>query len=122
MSATKARSQSPGSDAAPRPQKASVRAVANATKAANGSLAPDGLPWPKGYFDRPARQSLEDAIAKYGVRPCEYYKGWPCYTWEETALPEYKGKLPDEPVELQEQWRREWETWKAWKKVEGARA
>src|ERR1043165_4262909 len=75
--------------------------------------APDGLPWPKGYFDRPPRQTLEEALRIHGVRPTEYYKGWPCYSPEETALPDYKSKLPDEPPELQEQWRKEWAEWEA---------
>ena len=80
---------------------------------AHAALAPDGLPWPKGYFDRTPRQSLEEAIAMYGVRPSEYWKGWPCYTPEDAARPEYKGTFPDEPIELQEQWRKEEAEWEA---------
>lgn len=91
-----------------------------ATRAANSrqqtELAPDGLPWPKGYFDRPARETVEEATAKYGVRPSEYYKGWPCYTAEETERPEFKSQLPEEPIEVQEQWRKEWADWEAGKR------
>src|SRR4051812_22917151 len=82
-------------------------------RSGRSSLAQDGLPWPKGYFDRAPRQSLEEAIAIHGVRPSEYYKGWPCYTPEEASRPEYKSKLPDEPLELQAQWRKESEAWAA---------
>jgi hypothetical protein len=59
------------------------------------------------------KQTLEEAIEMYGVRPSEYYKGRPCYLLEETLLPEYKGQLPDEPVELQELWRKQWAEWEA---------
>lgn len=59
--------------------------------AEHAALAPDGLPWPEGYFDRQPKQSLEEAIAMYGVRPRHYFHGWPGYTLEETLRPEYKG-------------------------------
>ena len=110
MSDLKTHSQVPASGNASRSKKASARA---SDKLKSTKLAPDGLPWPKGYFDSPVRQSLEEAVEMYGVRPTEYYKGGPCYSAEETARPEYKGKLPEEPAELQEQWRKEWAEWEA---------
>lgn len=72
------------------------------------TLAPDGLPWPKGYSDRPPRQTLEEAVAMYGVRPSCYLNGRPGYTLEETCRPEFKVKLPDEPLAVQQAWRKEW--------------
>src|SRR6185295_15645174 len=76
--------------------------------AAHANLAPDGLPWPKGYSDRPPRQTLEQAVAMYGVRPCCYLNGRPGYTLEETCRPEFKVKLPDEPAWIQDSWRKWW--------------
>ena len=76
-----------------------IRANPSATPS---PLAPDGLQWPEGYFDRiPPKQTIEDATAMFGVRPTLYAHGWPCYTTEETMKPEYKGALPDEPEEIQ---------------------
>ena len=80
---------------------------------AHEALAPDGLPWPKGYFDRTPRQSLEEAIAMYGVRPSEYWKGWPGYSLEEMALPDFKSLPPPEAPELIEEWRKECDDWDA---------
>ena len=74
----------------------------DAKKVQRTALAPDGLPWPEGYFDRiPPKQTLEEATTMYGVRPTLYSHGWPCYTMAETQMPEYKGRLPDEPEEVQ---------------------
>ncbi len=72
------------------------------------SNAPDGLPWPQGYLDRAPRQTLEEAVAMYGVRPSRYLNGRPGYTLEETCRPEFKVKLPDEPIAVQDAWRKEW--------------
>jgi len=72
-------------------------------------LAPDGLPWPEGYHDRPPRITLEQAIARFGVRPSRYFKGFPCYTQEEASRPEFKSGLPDEPPEVQAAWQAEWD-------------
>lgn len=74
-------------------------------------LAPDGLPWPPGYFDCRPRKTFEEALAAYGVRPNHYFKGWPVYTDVEASKPEFKAVLPDEPPELEEKWRKDWETW-----------
>jgi len=68
-----------------------------------GPLAPDGLPWPEGYFDRiPPRETIEEATERYGVRPTRYFHGRAGYTTEEWSRPEFKVKLPDEPEEVQE--------------------
>src|SRR5438067_1478013 len=88
---------------ASKPARRAKRAVKRST------LAPDGLPWPEGYFDQAPKQTLEEAIEIYGVRPTHYVFGRPGYTPEEYARPEFKCKMPDEPIELQEKWRKEWE-------------
>jgi hypothetical protein len=66
--------------------------------------APDGLPWPEGYFESPPKKTLEEATAEYGVRPRIYFKGWPLYSTAETNLPEFKVQLPDEPPEVLAEW------------------
>lgn len=58
-------------------------------------LAPDGLPWPEGYFDKPPRVSIEDATKRNGVRPSRYLLGRPYYTVEECENPNFT-PLPDE--------------------------
>jgi len=60
------------------------------------SLAPDGLPWPGGYFDKKPRITLEKAIQKNGVRPHHYYCGWPVYTQAERDNSNYIFPYPDE--------------------------
>lgn len=64
---------------------------------ARPKLAPDGLPWPKGYFDRvPPRVTLEEAIRNCGVRPKLYRHGVPVYSVEDMSNPNYKFPLPSE--------------------------
>jgi hypothetical protein len=60
-------------------------------------LAPDGLPWPEGYFDRIPKVTLEEAIAEYGVRPSRYHFGLPSYSEDDCRKPNFKDKLPPEP-------------------------
>jgi hypothetical protein len=59
-------------------------------------LAPDGLPWPPGYFDREPRVSLEESIKVHGIRPSRYWKGFPVYTAEDCQKPNYKSPYPSE--------------------------
>lgn len=60
-------------------------------------LAPDGLPWPEGYFDRvPPRVTLEQAIRDSGVRPRFYSHGVPRYTQEDYSNPNYRFPYPSE--------------------------
>jgi hypothetical protein len=90
-------------------------------KRAHKELAPDSLPWPKGYFDRTPRQTLEEAISIHGVRPSQYRFGWPVYTLEDMALPGFKSLPPPEPPKLERQWRKECDEWDAnQKKSSGA--
>jgi hypothetical protein len=63
----------------------------------NKSLAPDGLPWPEGYFDCPPRITLNDAIRRRGVRPSKYFKGMPLYTDADRQNPGYISPYPSEP-------------------------
>jgi hypothetical protein len=62
------------------------------------ALAPDGLPWPEGYFDRPPRVTLEEAIRTFGIRPSCYYMGRPSWTPEERRNPAFRWPYPPEPV------------------------
>jgi len=72
-----------------------------------GPLAPDGLPWPEGYFDRiPPKQTIEEATKQFGVRPNRYAHGRPCYSTKETSLPQYKGVIPKESPETEELYRK----------------
>ena len=88
------------------------RAVDNYRRTVPSSpLAPDGLPWPPGYFDRAPRKTFDEALKEYGVRPNQYIKGWPVYTAAETTRPEYKGVIPEEAPELEQLWKDEWEAW-----------
>jgi hypothetical protein len=72
-------------------------------------LAPDGLPWPPGYFDQKPRMTFSAALKKHGVRPNHYHKGWPVYTKAETTRPEFHSDIMDEPQEIQDAWNAEWE-------------
>lgn len=107
----------------PSPSK-SHRSAKRVTK--KSTLAPDGLPWPEGYFDRPPRQTFEEAIAIHGVRPSHYRYGWPAYTLADMALPGFKSAPPPEPPELEKKWRKECDDWdakqKKQKKSNGAHA
>jgi len=76
------------------------------------ALAPDGLPWPPGYFDRMPRETFEDALKNYGVRPNHYKWGWPIYTEAETKRPEFINTIPPESPELEAEWRADWVAWK----------
>ena len=60
-------------------------------------LAPDGLPWPTGYFDKKLRVTLEEAIKSSGVRPSMYRNGVPVYTDEDCKNPNYEFPYPPEP-------------------------
>ena len=60
-------------------------------------LAPDGLPWPEGYFDRTPVLTLEEAIARFGVRPSCYRHGRPVYTPADRENPNYVFPYPSEP-------------------------
>lgn len=83
-----------------------TRAIAPQRK--TSKLAPDGLPWPPGYFDKTPRIKFEDALAKHGVRPNHYHKGWPIYTEAETSRPEFRSEIMNESREEQEAWKAEW--------------
>jgi hypothetical protein len=63
--------------------------------ASHPPLAPDGLPWPAGYFDKKPRVTLEEAIRSNGVRPSRYRNGFPIYTIDEFKNPNFT-PLPDE--------------------------
>lgn len=84
----------------------------------NSSKAPDGRPWPEGYFDRTPRMTFEAALGQYGVRPNHYHKGWPVYTDAEASLPEFRSPIADEPAEVQEYWNAQWEKWEAKRNAE----
>ena len=71
------------------------------------ALAPDGLPWPDGYFDRPLKITLEQAIEDHGIRPSVYKRGRPVWQLHEVTNPNYKSTLPEEPPELVEKWAKE---------------
>jgi len=73
------------------------------------ALAPDGLPWPPGYFDCMPKETFEQALANYGVRPNHYLKGWPVYTQAERDNPAYICTIPPESPELEAKWKAEWE-------------
>ncbi|MCY3020455.1 MAG: hypothetical protein NTW87_15655 [Planctomycetota bacterium] len=60
-------------------------------------LAPDGLPWPEGYFERTPVVPLEEATRRFGVRPRRYCHGRPVYTDEDARNPAYKWPYPAEP-------------------------
>ena len=94
-----------------------AKSAANAAGLPPGTpaLAPDGLPWPEGYFDRPPRMTLEQAIAVHGVRPSRYYKGFPCYTQEDAGRPEFRSGLPEESPEDRAEWEAELAAWEAQK-------
>lgn len=65
---------------------------------ARPKLAPDGLPWPEGYFDRvPPRVTLEEAMRDSGVRPKLYRHGVPVYDEEDCSNSNYKFPFPPEP-------------------------
>lgn len=68
-------------------------------------LAPDGLPWPPGYFDVNPKMTFEKALAKYGVRPNHYFKGRPVYTQAERDNPACKITVPPEPGNSEARWR-----------------
>ena len=82
--------------------KGSQAAPAEATKPelppGRPALAPDGLPWPEGYFDRPIKVPLEDAIRQFGVRPSHYVHGVPIWSPEERRNPAFRWPYPPEPV------------------------
>ncbi|MEI6233087.1 MAG: hypothetical protein WCT04_08540 [Planctomycetota bacterium] len=61
------------------------------------ALAPDGLPWPEGYFDSKLRVTLDDAIARSGVRPSKYMFGRPLYTQEDRDNPNYIDRYKPDP-------------------------
>lgn len=64
-------------------------------------LAPDGLPWPEGYFDKPPRVTIEDATRRNGVRPRIYLGGRPLYTQEDLDNPNFI-RPPDESEYVKE--------------------
>ncbi len=70
-----------------------------ARRAAYPTLAPDGLPWPDGYFDRPLKVTLEETIADCGVRPSKYLCGRPLYTISDRQNPNFRFPFPPEPDE-----------------------
>jgi hypothetical protein len=96
-----------GPDGKPLAALVSADAALAAEARAVPPLAPDGLPWPEGYHDRPPRITLEEAIARFGVRPSRYFKGFPCYTQEEASRPEFRSGLPEESAEVQAAWNAE---------------
>jgi len=61
------------------------------------ALAPDGLPWPEGYFDRAPVLTLEEAIREFGVRPSRYILGRPAWSPDERRNPAFKWPYPPEP-------------------------
>ncbi|HLX59686.1 MAG TPA: hypothetical protein VKX17_00255 [Planctomycetota bacterium] len=65
-------------------------------QAQHAPLAPDGLPWPEGYFDFPIRVTLEEAIKRNGIRPSKYSHGRPLYTAEDRQNPKYIFEYPPE--------------------------
>jgi hypothetical protein len=71
------------------------------------ALAPDGLPWPEGYFDGPVKITLEQAIEAHGIRPSVYKRGRPVWQLHELQNPNYTSTLPEEPPELVAKWTRE---------------
>ena len=71
------------------------------------ALAPDGLPWPVGYFDGPVKITMEQAVAAHGVRPSIYKYGRPVWQPLEYTNPNFKSVLAEEPPELIEKWTRE---------------
>lgn len=98
-----------GPDGKPVAALVSANAALAAEAHALPPLAPDGLPWPEGYHDRPPRIALEEATARFGVRPSRYFKGFPCYTQEEAGRPEFRSGLPEESPEVQAAWQAEWD-------------
>ena len=73
------------------------------------ALAPDGLPWPPGYFDRMPRETFEEALQHYGVRPNRYMLGWPVYSEAETTRSDFKNIIPDESPENEAYWSAVWD-------------
>lgn len=71
-------------------------------------LAPDGLPWPEGYFDTAPKINLEEAVQRYGLRPKKYFGGLPVYTSDQMEDPKFKMVIPPESPELEAQWQAEW--------------
>ena len=72
-------------------------------------LAPDGLPWPEGYFDTaPKCTHFKRRSQIHGIRPRNYLGGLPVYTTEDTQDPNFKMTIPDESPELEAQWEAEW--------------